>query len=267
MVSSLDGTGVVFSEVRFRLPDGRELLRGISLKIENGTTTALLGRSGSGKTTLLRTVNALVRPSAGEVTIAGRESGGSDLVALRRSIGYVIQETGLFPHMTVERNVGLALELAGQGPGQRRKRVEELLQMVGLEAAQFRERYPWQLSGGQRQRVGLARALTTDPAVLLMDEPFGALDPITRAEMQTMLRDLLQKVRKTVLIVTHDLDEALYLAHRVVFLAEGSVVADLSSSDVMQSEMSAVQEYVRAVHRFATPVRETKRIVGGGSVA
>jgi osmoprotectant transport system ATP-binding protein len=248
-VSGMAEAGVVFSEVRFRLPDGRELLRGVSLKVAAGTTTALLGRSGSGKTTLLRTVNALVTPSSGEVTVAGRRSEGGDLVGLRRSIGYVIQETGLFPHMTIERNVGLALELAGQSRDRRRARVDELLGMVGMEAAQFRERYPWQLSGGQRQRVGLARALATDPAVLLMDEPFGALDPITRAEMQTMLRELLGRVRKTVLIVTHDLDEALYLAERVVFLADGAVMADLASDEVAGSENAAVQAYVRAVHR------------------
>ncbi len=248
-VSGMAEAGVVFSEVRFRLPDGRELLRGVSLKVAAGTTTALLGRSGSGKTTLLRTVNALVTPSSGEVTVAGRRSGGGDLVGLRRSIGYVIQETGLFPHMTIERNVGLALELAGQSRDRRRARVDELLGMVGMEAAQFRERYPWQLSGGQRQRVGLARALATDPAVLLMDEPFGALDPITRAEMQTMLRELLGRVGKTVLIVTHDLDEALYLAERVVFLADGAVMADLASDEVAGSENAAVQAYVRAVHR------------------
>ncbi len=241
--------GVVFSEVRFRLPDGRELLRGVSLEIGKGTTTALLGRSGSGKTTLLRTVNALVLPSSGEVRVAGRRSGGGDLVGLRRSIGYVIQETGLFPHMTIDRNVGLALELAGQSRGERRGRVDELLALVGLDAEEFRERYPWQLSGGQRQRVGLARALATDPEVLLMDEPFGALDPITRAEMQTMLRELLRRVQKTVLIVTHDLDEALFLAERVVFFAEGKVAADIAAAEVGRSEIPAVQEYVRAVHR------------------
>ena len=241
--------GVAFRGVRLRLPDGRELLRGVSLELEPGTTTALLGRSGSGKTTLLRTVNALVAPSAGEVLVAGRRSGEGDLVALRRSIGYVIQETGLFPHMTVERNVGLALELAGQRKDERRARVDELLGMVGMEAESFRERYPWQLSGGQRQRVGLARALATDPEVLLTDEPFGALDPITRAEMQTMLRELLGRVQKTVLMVTHDLDEALYLAGRVVFLADGAVVADLPAGEVGKSEDPAVQEYVRSVHR------------------
>lgn len=242
--------GVVFSDVRFRLPDGRELLRGVSLELGAGTTTALLGRSGSGKTTLLRTVNALVTPSSGEVRVAGRVSGGGGgLIELRRSIGYVIQETGLFPHMTIERNVGLALELAGQSRDERRARVDELLGMVGMEAGQFQERYPWQLSGGQRQRVGLARALATDPAVLLMDEPFGALDPITRAEMQTMLRELLGRVRKTVLMVTHDLPEALFLAGRLVFLKDGAIAADLPAGEVMGSEQEAVREYVQAVQR------------------
>lgn len=250
------GAGVVFSEVRYRLTDGRELLRGISLDLQQGTTTALLGRSGSGKTTLLRTVNALVRPSSGAVEVAGRAVAEAELVGLRRSIGYVIQETGLFPHMTIERNVGLALELAGEGKDQRRPRVEELLALVGLNAGEFRDRYPWQLSGGQRQRVGLGRALATDPEVLLMDEPFGALDPITRAEMQTMLRELLARVRKTVLIVTHDLDEALFLAERVIFLQDGVVVADLPSSDVEGSEAPAVQEYVRAVHRGVSPGKD-----------
>ena len=248
--------GVEFLEVRYRLEDGRELLGGVSLQLEGGTTTALLGRSGSGKTTLLRTVNALVRPSSGEVRVAGRVSGVGDLIALRRGIGYVIQETGLFPHMTIARNVGLALELAGRRTPERRERVDELLGMVGMDAGQFRERYPWQLSGGQRQRVGLARALAADPSVLLMDEPFGALDPMTRAEMQTMLRDLLRRVQKTVLIVTHDLDEALYLAQRVVFLRDGLVVADLPSREVPQSRNAVVREYVGAVHRGIEEVED-----------
>ena len=247
--AALAQAGIAFDDVRYRLPDGRELLRGVLLEVEAGTTTALLGRSGSGKTTLLRTVNGLLRPSSGEVRVGGRAVSTSDPVALRRSIGYVIQETGLFPHMTIERNVGLALELAGQGKVERRPRVDELLALVGLETGEFRERYPWQLSGGQRQRVGLARALATDPAVLLMDEPFGALDPITRAEMQTMLRDLLRRVQKTVLMVTHDLDEALYLAGRLVFLQDGAVVADLRADEVRASDDALVQEYVRTVHR------------------
>ncbi len=151
--------------------------------------------------------------------------------------------------MTVERNAGLALELAGRPKPEIAKRAAEVLGLAGLDFEEFRGRYPRQLSGGQRQRVGLARALATDPAILLMDEPFGALDPMTRAEMQTMLRELLERVRKTVLLVTHDLDEALYLANRVVFLEQGEVVADVLASEVLTSSSVHVKHYVSAVHR------------------
>jgi osmoprotectant transport system ATP-binding protein len=246
-------TAVEFVAVTYTLPNGRALLSDINLTLEAGTTTALLGRSGSGKTTLLRTVNNLVTPTSGRVLINGQPTADSDPIALRRSIGYVIQETGLFPHMTIERNAALALELAGQSPIQRKHRATEVLTLAGLNPAEFVTRYPWQLSGGQRQRVGLARALAADPAVLLMDEPFGALDPLTRAEMQTMLRDLLQRVGKTVLLVTHDLDEALYLAQRVIFLDAGQVVADLPANEVLRSPNPHVREYVAAVHRAVTP--------------
>ena len=241
--------GVEFAKVSYTLAGGRVLLRDVSLKLEAGTTTALLGRSGSGKTTLLRMVNNLVTPTAGEILVAGKPTRNGNMVALRRSIGYVIQETGLFPHMTVERNAGMALELAGRSKQEIAARVREVMSLVGLDYEEFRERYPWQLSGGQRQRVGLARALATDPSVLLMDEPFGALDPLTRAEMQTMLRELLKKVGKTVLLVTHDLDEALYLAKRVVVLFEGAVAADMAAEEVLRSENPHVKDYVHAVHR------------------
>jgi osmoprotectant transport system ATP-binding protein len=247
--------GVEFAKVSYTLPvgahgqAGRALLRDISLQLEAGTTTALLGRSGSGKTTLLRTVNGLVVPTSGEVRVQGKASGAYDTVALRRGIGYVIQETGLFPHMTVERNAGMALELAGRSKDETVARVREVVGLAGLDFEELRGRYPWQLSGGQRQRVGLARALALDPMVLLMDEPFGALDPLTRAEMQTMLRALLERVGKTVLLVTHDLDEALYLAKRIVFLADGEVVADLLAGEVLKSENPHVRDYVHAVHR------------------
>lgn len=241
--------GVEFAKVSYTLASSHFLLRDISLRLEAGTTTALLGRSGSGKTTLLRMVNGLVAPTAGEVRVGDRTVGGYDVVTLRRSIGYVIQETGLFPHMTVERNAGMALELAGRSRAEISARAAEVLSLVDLDFAGYRERYPWQLSGGQRQRVGLARALAMDPDILLMDEPFGALDPLTRAEMQTMLRELLQRVGKTVLLVTHDLDEALYLAQRVVFLAEGEVVADLAAGEVLASNNPQVKDYVSAVHR------------------
>ncbi len=241
--------GVEFAKVSYALADGRSLLRDISLLLEAGTTSALLGRSGSGKTTLLRMVNGLVMPTAGEVLVDGKATTSYDLVALRRSIGYVIQETGLFPHMTVERNAGLALELAGRSKSEIATRVAEVLKLTGMDFERFHDRYPWQLSGGQRQRVGLARGLANDPGVLLMDEPFGALDPMTRSEMQTMVRELFDRVRKTVLLVTHDLDEALYLAQRIIFLAEGEIVADLPAKDVLSSDNDHVRAYVKAVHR------------------
>jgi osmoprotectant transport system ATP-binding protein len=239
--------GVEFADVSFTV-SGRQILSGVSLRVEPGTTTALLGRSGSGKTTLLRTVNALVRPSSGRVQVAGHDVATDDAIALRRGIGYVIQETGLFPHMTVERNVGMALELTGRSREEIQNRAAEMLRMVGLPEDSL-QRYPWQLSGGQRQRVGVARALANEPKVMLMDEPFGALDPLTRAEMQTMLRELLRRTGVTTLIVTHDLEEALYLADRVVLLEDGAVVADLASGEVRDSSNEAMRKYVAATHR------------------
>ena len=242
-------SGIAFDQVRLTLPNGSELLKGISLTLDPGSKTALLGRSGSGKTTLLRTVNALVMPTSGEVRVADRPTSEWDPTALRRSIGYVIQETGLFPHMTIERNVGLAFELAGASATTAQERIEQALTMTGLDPATYRGRYPWQLSGGQRQRAGLARALAIDPAILLMDEPFGALDPITRAEMQTMLRDLIAGSDHTVLIVTHDLDEALFLADRILFVDGGRIGADLPRDDVIDSQAPLVRQYVEAAHR------------------
>jgi osmoprotectant transport system ATP-binding protein len=242
--------GVEFAKVSYTLAGGRVLLRDVSLQLEAGTTTAMLGRSGSGKTTLLRMVNGLVTPTVGEVRVGGKATADYDLVALRRSIGYVIQETGLFPHMTVERNAGMALELAGRPVDENAVRVKQVLELAGLDFEEFRRRYPWQLSGGQRQRVGLARALATDPQVLLMDEPFGALDPLTRAEMQTMLLGLMERVKKTVVLVTHDLEEALYLASRIVFLSDGVIVGDMTPEEVSRSVNPYVKNYVRAVHHW-----------------
>ncbi len=240
---------IEFRDLSFATAQGRLLLEGISLALEEGTTTAILGRSGSGKTTLLRTVNRMVEPTGGDVLVDGRSTKGADLIALRRGIGYVIQETGLFPHFNVERNVGLVPEIEGMASAERGKRSRELLAMVGLEPGSFAGRYPHQLSGGQRQRVGLARALAAEPKILLMDEPFGALDPLTRAEMQDMLRELLGKLKKTVILVTHDLDEALYLADRIVLLAEGKLVADQDAKEFLHARQPEVQAYIRAFHR------------------
>ena len=242
---------ISFEEVTLTV-GAQSILRGISLAFTEQSTTALLGRSGSGKTTLLRTINGLVVPTSGEAMVRGRSVGSSDLIELRRGIGYVIQESGLFPHMTIGRNVALSYELAGKSAASAQSRVTDVLGMTGLPAEEYASRYPHELSGGQRQRVGLARALMSDPSILLMDEPFGALDPITRSEMQTMLHTLLKQVRKTVVIVTHDLEEALYLADRIIFLEHGRVVADLPSKEVRQSRAPAVLEYIRAIRQPET---------------
>jgi osmoprotectant transport system ATP-binding protein len=240
---------IEFRDVSLATREGRRILNGVSFSVEEGTVTAILGRSGSGKTTLLRTVNRMIVPASGDVLVRGRSGANADLIELRRGIGYVIQETGLFPHFTVERNAGLVLEAEGRARAERNARSRELLSAVGLDPGTFSRRYPHQLSGGQRQRVGLARALAADPPILLMDEPFGALDPLTRAEMQDMLRDLLARLRKTVLLVTHDLDEALYLADRIALLHEGRLIAHLAPDEFMRSQQPEVLAYIRAFHR------------------
>jgi len=249
-LTALAAAAIQFADVNYLLPSGQPLLRNINLTLHSGSVTALLGRSGSGKTTLLRMVNGLVQPTSGRVLVDGKST-AEDVLALRRSIGYVIQETGLFPHRRIGSNVGMPLEIAGTAKeaAPYHAAIEHVMHQVGLEPERFLDRYPWQLSGGQRQRAGVARALVANPAVLLMDEPFGALDPLTRAEMQAMLRDLLASIRKTVLLVTHDLPEALYLAERLIFLEAGEIVADLSSEEVYSSQNSHVRRYLEAVHR------------------
>lgn len=242
-------TAIEFRDISLRTADGRVLLDHVSLRIEAGTTTAILGRSGSGKTTLLRMVNRLVEPTSGTVLVNDREVRELDPIELRHSTGYVIQETGLFPHFTVARNVMVVPEIQGKQRRAFTERTRELLHWTGLDPDTYAARYPHQLSGGQRQRVGLARALAADPPILLMDEPFGALDPLTRAEMQDMLRGLLQRLNKTVLLVTHDLDEAIYLASRIILIESGKVVADLRAEEFLTSTNSEVQAYARAVHR------------------
>jgi osmoprotectant transport system ATP-binding protein len=246
-----------FRSVSVTTAAGRPLLKDVSLALEEGTVTAILGRSGSGKTTLLRTANRMIDPTHGEVYVAGASVKEADLVDLRRRIGYVIQETGLFPHLTVTQNVGLVLEAMGVPRQRRLERSSELLRLVGLEPNGFSHRYPHQLSGGQRQRVGLARALAAEPAILLMDEPFGALDPLTRAEMQDMIRRLRQP-RTTVLLVTHDLDEALYLADRIVLLREGEVVANLARDEFMRSGQPEIVAYAQAYHRAQSETSTSK---------
>jgi osmoprotectant transport system ATP-binding protein len=196
----------------------------LSLHIPEGLTVALIGPSGCGKTTTMRMVNRLVDPTAGRILVDGEDVTHVDPVALRRRIGYVIQQIGLFPHMTVAQNVAAVPNLLGWDRARIVRRTEELLQLVGLNPEEMLERHPGQLSGGQRQRVGVARALAADPPVLLMDEPFGALDPIARTLLQAEFRQILKRVRKTVVLVTHDLDEAARLGDRIAIMKNGRIV-------------------------------------------
>ncbi|WP_414546197.1 ATP-binding cassette domain-containing protein [Nostoc sp. CCY0012] len=202
----------------------RPLVSNLNFSIHQGEALVLLGRSGSGKTTTMKLINRLLTPTQGEVLFNGIPTTQWDEIQLRRKIGYVIQETGLFPHFSVERNVGLVPALEGWQPKQIKARVYELLQLVGLDPQQFAGRYPHELSGGQKQRVGVARALAADPPVLLMDEPFGALDPITRLELQQEFQRLQQELGKTVVFVTHDIQEAFVLASRIGLMYDGELV-------------------------------------------
>ena len=211
---------VEFRQVSYRI-GGKLILDNLSFSIESGETLVLLGRSGAGKTTALKMVNGLVFPTTGDVLVDGRPTSEWDLIALRRGTGYVIQEVGLFPHFTVARNVGLVPQLEGWSSERIAARSEDLLREVGLEPQQFLNRRPRELSGGQRQRVGVARALAADPRLLLFDEPFGALDPVTRLELQNQFLALRRQFQKTSIFVTHDVREALRLGTRIALLDRG----------------------------------------------
>jgi osmoprotectant transport system ATP-binding protein len=204
---------------------GTQVLQGLDLDVEQGETLALVGRSGAGKSTILKLINRLLVPDAGEVVVRGRSVSAWDPFDLRRHIGYVLQDVGLFPHLTVRDNVAVVPRLLGWDEERIGNRVTELLGLVGLPADEFAARRPEHLSGGQRQRVGVARALAADPPILLMDEPFGALDPVTRSELHGEFRRIQSAVRKTIVIVTHDMGEALSLASRIGVLADGVLVA------------------------------------------
>ncbi|TAM83974.1 MAG: ATP-binding cassette domain-containing protein [Acidobacteria bacterium] len=235
---------IEFRNVRYG-PDGqRDILSNLNLKVEAGETLILLGRSGCGKTTTLKMINRLLDASGGEVLVEGKSVLEWDPIRLRRRIGYVIQEVGLLPHFTVERNIGLIPQLEGWPQERTQRRVEELLEMVALDPGTFRHRYPRELSGGQRQRVGVARALAADPPILLMDEPFGALDPLTRAEIQREFLVLQQRLRKTIIFVTHDIREALILGTRIALLEAGKLVGTYSRGDFLNSDDSTVTTYL-----------------------
>lgn len=238
---------IEFRNAGYSVSDGRDLLSALNLKILEGETLVLLGRSGSGKTTTLKLINRLLDPTEGQVLVEGRSTLEWDRIRLRRRIGYVIQEVGLLPHFTIERNIALLPQLEGWPADRRRRRVEELLEMVGLEPDKFRRRYPHELSGGQRQRVGVARALAAEPPILLMDEPFGALDPLTRAEIQQEFLALQERLHKTIVFVTHDIREALILGSRIALLEAGKLVGAYSRSGFLNSTEGVVAQYLAAL--------------------
>ena len=245
MDSAASDVAIQFRKVAYELNGGRELLHNVNLEIYRGETLVLLGRSGSGKTTTLKLVNRLLSPTSGDILVNGRSVRDWDVIRLRRMTGYVIQDVGLFPHYTVERNIGLVPRIENWPAPKVRERVLELLALVSLDPA-LASRYPRELSGGQRQRVGVARALAADPPFLLMDEPFGALDPITRAELQKEFAGLQARLKKTVVFVTHDLHEALLLATRIVLLDEGRVVTVQPPQQFLSSQEPLTAAYVAA---------------------
>ena len=245
--TSQNGYALEFRGVTYRLPLGSTLLSGLSLTVSRGETLILLGRSGSGKTTTLKLINRLLEPTGGEILINGRPSGALDPIQLRRGIGYVIQDAGLFPHWTVEKNVGLVPRLERWPDARIRGRVREMLTLVGMPPDEFAKRRPSELSGGQRQRVGVARALAADPPILLMDEPFAALDPITRADLQREFRELARALRKTIVFVTHDVREALFLGKRIALLERGRLVGVYTPKEFLKSGEPEVQAFAASL--------------------
>ncbi|MBZ5643296.1 MAG: ATP-binding cassette domain-containing protein [Acidobacteriia bacterium] len=231
----------------YRLPAGATLVSDLTLSVGKGETLVLLGRSGSGKTTTLKLINRLLEPSEGEILVSGRSTASWDPIQLRRGIGYVIQDTGLFPHWTVEKNVALVPKLERWSSKRIRARVIEMLELVGLPPAEFARRRPSELSGGQKQRVGVARALAADPPILLMDEPFAALDPVTRAELQREFRSLATRLEKTIVFVTHDVREALLLGTRIALLDRGRLIGTYSPQEFLDSTEPHVRAFVASL--------------------
>lgn len=223
------------------------ILTDLQLEIYEGETVVLLGESGCGKTTTLKMINRLIEPTKGDVSVRGRSTRDWDAIELRRGIGYVLQEAGLFPHFTIAENVSIVLRLLNWDAARRTRRVTEMLEMVGLEPARFAERFPHELSGGQRQRVGVARALAADPEIVLLDEPFGALDALTRTNLQKEFARLVRELGKTAVFVTHDLHEAMLLGSRIALMDKGRIVLLDEPDAFRRSDIPLVRAYLDTV--------------------
>lgn len=239
---------VEFRNASYSVPGlAAQIISNLNLTVQRGETLVLLGESGCGKTTTLRLVNRLLLPTSGEVLVEGKRTVEWDAIALRRRTGYVIQEAGLFPHFTIERNVALVPDLENWDRERVRQRVRELLQLVGLNPEVFASRFPRELSGGQRQRVGVARALAAEPPLLLLDEPFGALDPLTRASLQREFKELSKQLNKTVIFVTHDVREALLLGSRIGLMHAGQLVLLETPEDFLRSRLPQARAYIETL--------------------
>jgi len=244
-----DNTALVdFRDLSYSVPSiAAPIIDGLNLTIERGETLVLLGESGCGKTTTLKLVNRLLLPTKGQVLVEGKATTEWDAIRLRRKTGYVIQEGGLFPHFTVAENISLIPRLEGWDTARIKARVQELLSLVGLDPEKFSPRYPNELSGGQRQRIGVARALSAEPPLLLLDEPFGALDPLTRSDLQREFADLAKRLAKTALFVTHDVREALLLGSRIGLMHRGRLLTLDSPEDFLKSSEPHVRSYLKTL--------------------
>jgi len=236
-------SAVQFDNVGYTV-DETVVILGLDLEIYEGETLVLLGESGCGKTTTLKLINRLIEPTSGEIFIEGKRTTDWDPVELRRRIGYVLQEGGLFPHYSVARNVSLVTGLLGWDEARKRERTREMLDLVGLSPAKFAERFPHELSGGQRQRVGVARALAADPEIVLLDEPFGALDAITRTNLQKEFARLVRDLGKTAVFVTHDLHEAMLLGTRIALMDKGKIALLATPDEFQHSDLPLVKAYL-----------------------
>ncbi len=249
---------IEFDNISKSYPGGIDAVLNLNFKVDEGETLVLLGTSGCGKTTSLKMINRLIEPTSGRVLINGQDNRKQDPIELRRSVGYAIQHIGLFPHMTVAGNIAVMLGLLKWPREKIDARVDELLNMVGLNPTDFKDRYPIELSGGQKQRIGVARALAADPPIILMDEPFGALDPITREQLQNELLDLLSEIKKTIIFVTHDIFEAIRMGDRIALLDQGRLQQLATPAELVKNPANEIVDSFLGNHRFQLSLMTTR---------